>query len=118
MLRRKDYTAGTRLLRRTALLLLLSTGLSSYCQKPALVGGDRVVLYGDSITAQNLYTRFVEDFVLTHAQRLQITFYEADVPDDTVNGGYTGDTLARLKRDLFPRQPTVVTVMLGMNDGS
>lgn len=107
----------TQLLRRMPLLLLLSTGLLSYGQKPALKDGDRVVFYGDSITAQRLYTRFAEDFALTRYPRLQVTFYNAGVPGDTVNGGYTGDMPTRLKRDLFPRHPTVVTIMLGMNDG-
>ncbi|MGP8187378.1 MAG: SGNH/GDSL hydrolase family protein [Terracidiphilus sp.] len=83
----------------------------------ALRDGDRVAFYGDSITAQRFYTRFLEDFVLTRYPKLHIAFWNAGVPGDTVNGGYTGDAPTRLKRDLFPRQPTVVTVMLGMNDG-
>lgn len=83
----------------------------------ALHDGDRVLFYGDSITAQRFYTRFVEDFVLTRYPGLHITFVNAGVPGDTVYGGYTGDQATRLKRDVFPQQPTVITVMLGMNDG-
>jgi lysophospholipase L1-like esterase len=83
----------------------------------ALHEGDRVAFYGDSITAQRLYTRFAEDFVLTRYPQLHVRFWNAGVPGDTVYGGYTGDTSVRLKRDLFPHQPTVVTIMLGMNDG-
>ena len=86
-------------------------------QQMALHDGDRVAFYGDSITAQRFYTRFVEDFLLTRYPKLHITFINAGVPGDTVNGGYTGDTPTRLKRDLFPQRPTVVAVMLGMNDG-
>ncbi|MGA2807357.1 MAG: SGNH/GDSL hydrolase family protein [Terracidiphilus sp.] len=86
-------------------------------QEFALHEGDRVAFYGDSITAQRLYTRFVEDFVLTRYPELHVTFWNAGVPGDTVYGGYTGDASIRLKRDLFPHRPTVVTVMLGMNDG-
>lgn len=86
-------------------------------QQMALRDGDRVAFYGDSITAQRFYTRFVEDFLLTRYPKLHVTFTNAGVPGDTVNGGYTGDTPTRLKRDLFPQRPTVVTVMLGMNDG-
>lgn len=86
-------------------------------QPPALHDGDRVAFYGDSITAQRLYTRFVEDFVLTRYPNLQVSFVNAGVPGDTVYGGYTGDQAMRLKRDLFPQQPTVITIMLGMNDG-
>jgi lysophospholipase L1-like esterase len=83
----------------------------------ALHEGDRVAFYGDSITAQRLFTRFVEDFVLTRAPQMHVQFVNAGVPGDTVNGGYTGDRARRLKRDLFPQDPTVVTIMLGMNDG-
>lgn len=86
-------------------------------QQMALRDGDRVAFYGDSITAQRFYTRFVEDFVLTRYPKLHIAFLNVGVPGDTVNGGYTGDVSVRLKRDLFPQRPTVVTVMLGMNDG-
>jgi lysophospholipase L1-like esterase len=88
-----------------------------HAQKFALHEGDRVVFYGDSITAQRLYARFVEDFVLTRYPHMQVSFWNAGIPGDTVYGGYTGDMPARLKRDLLPHQPTVVTIMLGMNDG-
>ncbi len=98
-------------------ILLLAAASFAPAQQPALHDGDRVAFYGDSITAQRLYTRFVEDIFLTRYPRLHISFYNAGVPGDTVNGGYTGDTATRLKRDLFPCQPTVVTIMLGMNDG-
>jgi lysophospholipase L1-like esterase len=99
------------------LLLLLAIPWLAPAQQPALHDGDRVAFYGDSITAQRYYTRFVEDIFLTRYPHLHIDFFNAGVPGDTVNGGYTGDTPTRLKRDLFPHQPTVVTIMLGMNDG-
>lgn len=83
----------------------------------ALKAGDRVVFYGDSITAQHLYTRFVEDFVITRYPQMRIDFYNAGVSGDTVSGGYSGDMETRLTRDVLPWHPTVVTIMLGMNDG-
>jgi len=82
----------------------------------SLQNGDRVLFYGDSITAQRYYTRDVEDFVLTRYPELKVDFFNAGVPGDTVYGGYTGDTAKRLQRDVYPIMPTVVTVMLGMND--
>ena len=97
--------------------LFALAGPLARAQAPAIHDGDRVVFYGDSITAQRLYTRFVEDFALTRYPQMHVTFFNAGVPGDTVNGGYTGDRAARLTRDLFPHQPTVVTIMLGMNDG-
>lgn len=78
--------------------------------------GDRVVFYGDSITAQHRYTRFVEDFVISRYPDRRIDFYNAGVGGDTVEGGYSGDMEVRLKRDMLPWHPTVVTIMLGMND--
>ncbi|MGD0480394.1 MAG: SGNH/GDSL hydrolase family protein [Terracidiphilus sp.] len=99
------------------LALLVMSAPRSHSQQLALHEGDRVVFYGDSITAQRLYTRFVEDFVLTRYPQMQITFWNAGIPGDTVYGGYTGDMPARLKRDVLPHQPTVITIMLGMNDG-
>jgi lysophospholipase L1-like esterase len=87
-------------------------------QQPfALHDGDTVVFYGDSITDQRLYTRFVEDFVLTRYPELNLRFVNAGVPGDTVSGGYAGTMPERLQRDVVPYHPTVITVMLGMNDG-
>jgi lysophospholipase L1-like esterase len=59
----------------------------------------------------------MEDFVLTRYPQMHVTFWNAGIPGDTVYGGYTGDLPARLERDVFPHQPTVITIMLGMNDG-
>jgi lysophospholipase L1-like esterase len=102
---------------RAGIMLFTWLAISAGAQKLALHDGDRVVFYGDSITAQRLYTRFVEDFVLTRYPQMHVSFWNAGVPGDTVYGGYTGDVPTRLKRDVFPRQPTVVSIMLGMNDG-
>lgn len=98
-------------------IFALATALLAPAQQLALHDGDRVAFYGDSITAQRFYTRFVEDIFLTRYPHMHVTFFNAGVPGDTVNGGYTGDTATRLNRDLFPCRPTVVTIMLGMNDG-
>jgi lysophospholipase L1-like esterase len=99
------------------LAVLAVTSAYGASQEMGLHDGDRVVFYGDSITAQRLYTRFVEDFILTRYPQMHVSFWNAGVPGDTVYGGYTGDEPVRLKRDVFPHQPTVVTMMLGMNDG-
>jgi len=104
-------------LRIAALTLFAISSAPGRGQNFALHDDDRVVFYGDSITAQRLYTRFVEDFVLTRYPQLHVTFWNAGIPGDTVYGGYTGDMLTRLARDLVPHQPAVITIMLGMNDG-
>jgi lysophospholipase L1-like esterase len=79
--------------------------------------GDRVVFYGDSITAQRLYSRFTEDIIVSRYPNLHLAFYNAGVSGDTVSGGHAGDMETRVKRDVVPWHPTVVTLMLGMNDG-
>lgn len=98
-------------------LALAASATTAYAQPFALKDGDTVVFYGDSITAQRLYTRYVEDFVLTRYPALHIHFVNAGVPGDTVNGGYAGMMAERVQRDVAPFHPTMITVMLGMNDG-
>jgi lysophospholipase L1-like esterase len=86
-------------------------------QQFALNDGGTVVFYGDSITAQHLYTRFAEEFVLTRYPTLHVRFLNAGVPGDTVYGGYAGSTAERIQQDVALFHPSMVTVMLGMNDG-
>jgi lysophospholipase L1-like esterase len=97
--------------------VILVTGSTLRAQDFFLHNGDRVVFYGDSITAQRFYTRDVQDFVATRYPNLQVTYHNAGVPGDKVDGGYAGDAIARVDRDVKPWNPTVITVMLGMNDG-
>jgi lysophospholipase L1-like esterase len=83
-----------------------------------LKDGDRVVFYGDSITDQRLYTAFTETFVLTRFPKLNVPFIHSGWGGDRVGGGGGGPIDLRLERDVFAYKPTVMTVMLGMNDGS
>lgn len=99
-----------------AATVLIIPGLLS-AQSFFLHDGDRVTFYGDSITAQLFYTRDVQDFVATRYPSLTIAFHNAGVPGDKVTGGYAGDAATRVNRDVKPWNPTVITVMLGMNDG-
>jgi predicted GH43/DUF377 family glycosyl hydrolase/lysophospholipase L1-like esterase len=79
--------------------------------------GDTVVFYGDSITEQNYYNQWVELYAATRFPWMRIHFYGAGVGGDRVTGGGGGPIDQRLARDVFSEKPTVVTVMLGMNDG-
>jgi lysophospholipase L1-like esterase len=79
--------------------------------------GDRVVFYGDSITDQRLYTSFVETYTVTRFPRLNVSFVHSGWGGDRVSGGGGGPIDTRLKRDVIAFKPTVVTIMLGMNDG-
>lgn len=83
----------------------------------ALADGDRIVFYGDSITEQRLYTADIEEFLLTRYPDRHIEVFQSGVGGDRVSGGHLGPIDLRLHRDLFSHNPTVVTIMLGMNDG-
>jgi lysophospholipase L1-like esterase len=82
-----------------------------------LKNGDTVVFYGDSITDQRLYTTFAETYVLTRFPALRIKFVHSGWGGDRVSGGGGGSIDVRLRRDVIAYRPTVMTIMLGMNDG-
>jgi len=84
----------------------------------SLTEGDRVVFYGDSITEQRLYTTYAETYVVTRFPQLNVRFVHSGVGGDRVTGGWAGPIDLRLTRDVFAYKPTVMTIMLGMNDGS
>ncbi len=102
------------------LLLAVAVLLSSHASAQTgfyLKDGDRVVFYGDSITDQRLYTTFTETYVLTRFPRMKVMFAHSGWGGDRVTGGGGGPIELRLNRDVISYRPTVVTVMLGMNDG-
>ena len=78
---------------------------------PAFVSGDRWAVLGDSITHTGFYHREIELFYLTRSP---------GTLNDIINCGAAGDTsvaaLRRLDWDCLAARPTVVSVMLGMND--
>jgi lysophospholipase L1-like esterase len=78
---------------------------------------DRVVFYGDSITDARMYTSFVESYVLTRFPTWDVRFVHSGWGGDRVDGGSGGRIDRRLERDVLAYKPTVITVMLGMNDG-
>lgn len=114
---------GLRLL-LAVLVLTLGTGSQLFAQEAAknkgafaLRDGDIVVFYGDSITEQRLYTADIENFLLTRYPERKVQFINSGVGGDKVSGGWAGPVDMRLARDVFAHQPTVITIMLGMNDG-
>ncbi|MGA2737796.1 MAG: SGNH/GDSL hydrolase family protein [Bryobacteraceae bacterium] len=109
-----------KFLRRTAIFGLLPAIFLRAAPPAAfyLHDGDRVVFYGDSITDQRLYTTFVETYVLTRFPRMKVSFVHSGVGGDRVSGGGAGPIDVRLPRDVVAYKPDVMTIMLGMNDGS
>jgi lysophospholipase L1-like esterase len=83
----------------------------------ALHDGDRIVFYGDSITQDGGYGRLVEAYVVSRFPTWNVRFYNSGVGGDRVSGGWAGGIDERLARDVIALEPTVVTIMLGMNDG-
>lgn len=99
----------------------LALGLSSQLLTGGdfyLKEGDRVVFYGDSITDQRLYTTFTETYVVTRFPKMDVSFVHSGWGGDRVSGGGGGPVDLRLTRDVLAYKPTVMTIMLGMNDGA
>ncbi len=116
----KSHTSGTMNIYFKAIPVLLA--ILSACPVFAqdnfyLKEGDRVVFYGDSITDQRLYTTFTETYVVTRFPERRIDFIHSGWGGDRVSGGGGGPVEVRLNRDVIIYRPTVITVMLGMNDG-
>src|SRR5207245_7214481 len=109
------------------LTVLLSVLLIATTRSPGVAAGaeqkfylkdaDCVVFYGDSITDQRLYTTFTETYVVTRFPRLNVRFVHSGWGGDRVTGGAGGPVDVRLWRVVLPYNPTVLTIMLGMNDG-
>jgi len=75
--------------------------------------GDRVVMIGDSITEQHLYSNYVEMWTTTRFPSWKITFRNVGISGDRSTGGNS-----RFKRDVASHKPTAMTVDFGMNDGN
>jgi lysophospholipase L1-like esterase len=80
-------------------------------QKPFLKPGERWCALGDSITRGGGYHKEVELFYLTRYPDKGL-----EVINCGVSGDSAGGVLKRLGWDCLDHKPTVVSVMLGMND--
>lgn len=103
----------------TLILILLAVAQNAWAADNTfkLQNGDRVLFYGDSITDLRQYTSIIETYVATRYPNLDVNFVNSGWGGDTVNGGGGGPIDTRLQRDVFPYHPSVITIMLGMNDG-
>lgn len=101
-------------LARTTLIatLLLLLALSAFA-KPFIRPNDRVVFLGDSITAQKLYTQYVQNFYGAYHPDWKVGFVNAGVGGDTSSGAVN-----RVQKDVINQNPTVVTICFGMNDAA
>ena len=94
----------------TAISLLL-TALPCTAAEFFLKNGDKVVMIGDSITEQHLYSSYVEVWALTRFPAWDLNFFNVGIGGDNAGGG--GD---RFKRDVVGCGATAMTVNFGMND--
>jgi len=99
--------------------ILLAIGLSAVFSAGAAEGekltiGDRetIVFYGDSITEQNLYSAYLETFLITRFPQKDLAIYNFGWSGDTAKGG-----AGRFLRDAGRVKPSLVFVNFGMNDG-
>ena len=72
--------------------------------------GDRVVIYGDSITAGEWYPAFIEAYLLTRYPQWRHDIRVRGVGGDKLSN------LERFRRDAVALRPDVLTVMMSYND--
>jgi lysophospholipase L1-like esterase len=101
-----------RVLTATVAALILALGLSADAGQFFFKDGDKVVVMGDSITEQHLYSNYLEAWTLMRFPAWKITFHNVGIGGDTSGGGN-----GRFVRDVAEYKPTVLTVDFGMNDG-
>jgi lysophospholipase L1-like esterase len=109
------------------ILLFFLTALNSVAAPPPTSSGfllqprDTVVFLGDSITENGRYIGYLEEYLHNYHPGYQVRFINAGWGGDRITFGKkeTGSpgALARLDRDVLAHHPTVVVVLLGMNDG-
>ena len=75
--------------------------------------GDVVVVMGDSITEQRLYSNYLEMWTVTRFPAWKLTFRNVGIGGDRSTGGN-----GRFARDVLAYKPTALTVDFGMNDGN
>lgn len=101
---------------RWAWLAVVVTLLSAVAQAPAqffIKDKDTVVIMGDSITEQHLYSNYVEMWTVSRFPAWKLTFRNVGIGGDRSTGGNK-----RFARDVLAYKPTVLTIDFGMNDGA
>ncbi len=78
---------------------------------PRLKQGDRIVALGDSITQAGGYLELMRKVLEKHYPALKV-----EVVNAGISGHKSPDMLARLKKDVIDKGPTIVTVSCGVND--
>jgi len=92
----------------SVILALAGPARADFVMQP----NDNLAIVGDSITAQHLYSAFIEDYLLMCQPTTGLSVCQF---------GWAGEDMRavnyRLPFDILPFKPTVVTTCYGMNDG-
>ena len=91
----------------------LVTSLNATAEEFFFKDGDTIVMIGDSITEQHLYSNYVEMWTTTRFPAWKLTFRNTGIGGDRSTGGN-----GRFPRDVAFFKPTAMTVDFGMNDGN
>jgi lysophospholipase L1-like esterase len=102
-------------------LLLVLASTASFAQQPEkddgrfffFKDGDTIVIMGDSITEQHLYSNYLEMWSVCRFPKRKFTFRNVGISGDRSTGGNK-----RFQRDVLPYKATVLTVDFGMNDAN
>jgi len=105
----------------TLCLFLFLTTTATLAQQPEkddgrfffFKNGDTIVVMGDSITEQHLYSNYLEMWSVCRFPKRKLTFRNVGISGDRSTGGNS-----RFKRDVLPYNATVLTVDFGMNDAN
>ena len=92
-------------------MCLLAVALPCAAADFFLKDHDKVVMMGDSITEQHLYSSYVETWALTRFPAWDLKFFNVGIGGDNATWGSE-----RFKRDVVGCGATAMTVNFGMND--
>jgi lysophospholipase L1-like esterase len=106
------HASRIRALCGLACVVALAAATPAPAQEFFFKDGDAIVIIGDSITEQRLYSEYLETWTVTRFPKWKLTFRNVGIGGDTSPGGN-----GRFKRDVLSFKPTAMTVDFGMNDG-
>jgi hypothetical protein len=94
------------------LVLVLAASLAAAHADPLVKSGDTLAICGDSITAQHLYSAYIEEYILMCAPPT-----DARVAQFGRILEKSKDFYGHLPHDVLLFKPTIATICYGMNDG-
>src|SRR5438874_1037084 len=97
----------------SVIFFALAAPLAQAQDEPILTKGGRLVIAGDSITEQKLYSRYMETYLTACHPELDLWIMQLGWGGERAPGFAN-----RMDFDLLSFKPTVVTTCYGMNDGS